>query len=146
MIDSEVGRTARGSSSSSISRPALVTQATSGAKPSTCSASFIRNSRGMRSGKAQFSCPLSLIMRSEEHTSELQSRLHLVCRLLLDKKTTATLATLSFGAHDTRAPFLISVASRFPLRTYLPRLLVACDGTALSLGDLTGASTMATPP
>src|SRR2546429_5122756 len=26
--------------------------------------------------------------RSEEHTSELQSRLHLVCRLLLDKKTT----------------------------------------------------------
>src|SRR2546429_3523338 len=33
--------------------------------------------------------------RSEEHTSELQSRLHLVCRLLLEKKkkptTTATL-------------------------------------------------------
>src|SRR2546422_4387111 len=27
------------------------------------------------------SCP-----RSEEHTSELQSRLHLVCRLLLEKK------------------------------------------------------------
>src|SRR2546429_7151231 len=26
--------------------------------------------------------------RSEEHTSELQSRLHLVCRLLLAKKTT----------------------------------------------------------
>ena len=24
--------------------------------------------------------------RSEEHTSELQSRLHLVCRLLLEKK------------------------------------------------------------
>src|SRR2546422_6415681 len=27
-----------------------------------------------------------LDMRSEEHTSELQSRLHLVCRLLLEKK------------------------------------------------------------
>src|SRR5256884_5541299 len=27
-----------------------------------------------------------LIARSEEHTSELQSRLHLVCRLLLEKK------------------------------------------------------------
>src|SRR2546422_8494360 len=27
-----------------------------------------------------------MIMRSEEHTSELQSRLHLVCRLLLEKK------------------------------------------------------------
>src|SRR2546422_7558238 len=26
------------------------------------------------------------IYRSEEHTSELQSRLHLVCRLLLEKK------------------------------------------------------------
>src|SRR2546429_7401137 len=26
-------------------------------------------------------------IRSEEHTSELQSRLHLVCRLLLEKKT-----------------------------------------------------------
>src|SRR5205809_5512990 len=28
----------------------------------------------------------TLILRSEEHTSELQSRLHLVCRLLLEKK------------------------------------------------------------
>src|SRR2546422_6072222 len=28
--------------------------------------------------------------RSEEHTSELQSRLHLVCRLLLEKKKTKT--------------------------------------------------------
>src|SRR2546422_6724638 len=29
---------------------------------------------------------LQFINRSEEHTSELQSRLHLVCRLLLEKK------------------------------------------------------------
>src|SRR2546429_3132442 len=28
--------------------------------------------------------------RSEEHTSELQSRLHLVCRLLLEKKKVTT--------------------------------------------------------
>src|SRR2546422_5504779 len=28
--------------------------------------------------------------RSEEHTSELQSRLHLVCRLLLEKKNSNT--------------------------------------------------------
>src|SRR2546429_2689245 len=27
-----------------------------------------------------------VLLRSEEHTSELQSRLHLVCRLLLEKK------------------------------------------------------------
>src|SRR2546429_6703136 len=32
--------------------------------------------------------------RSEEHTSELQSRLHLVCRLLLEKKKKNTECTL----------------------------------------------------
>src|SRR2546422_11535163 len=31
-------------------------------------------------------CSTSPYGRSEEHTSELQSRLHLVCRLLLEKK------------------------------------------------------------
>src|SRR2546422_7872807 len=31
-----------------------------------------------------------LVVRSEEHTSELQSRLHLVCRLLLEKKKQQT--------------------------------------------------------
>src|SRR2546422_10785947 len=31
---------------------------------------------------------LVVVGRSEEHTSELQSRLHLVCRLLLEKKKT----------------------------------------------------------
>src|SRR3989449_8624459 len=29
---------------------------------------------------------VAILTRSEEHTSELQSRLHLVCRLLLEKK------------------------------------------------------------
>src|SRR2546422_1940422 len=32
--------------------------------------------------------------RSEEHTSELQSRLHLVCRLLLEKKKTSTIENI----------------------------------------------------
>src|SRR5436305_15075581 len=32
----------------------------------------------------------SEVVRSEEHTSELQSRPHLVCRLLLEKKKTQT--------------------------------------------------------
>src|SRR3989449_1035908 len=32
--------------------------------------------------------------RSEEHTSELQSRLHLVCRLLLEKKKSPEISTL----------------------------------------------------
>src|SRR5215813_15623770 len=33
--------------------------------------------------------------RSEEHTSELQSRPHLVCRLLLEKKQNTTIKTLA---------------------------------------------------
>src|SRR2546422_2185657 len=38
---------------------------------------------------SDFECPFCAsfaTVRSEEHTSELQSRLHLVCRLLLEKK------------------------------------------------------------
>src|SRR5689334_24827938 len=35
--------------------------------------------------------------RSEEHTSELQSQFHLVCRLLLEKKNTAP--AWSYGYH-----------------------------------------------
>src|SRR2546422_5622511 len=36
-------------------------------------------------------------VRSEEHTSELQSRLHLVCRLLLEKKKECAERWLSVG-------------------------------------------------
>src|SRR2546422_6388457 len=35
--------------------------------------------------------PMAEVFRSEEHTSELQSRLHLVCRLLLEKKKNSEL-------------------------------------------------------
>src|SRR2546429_2348335 len=34
----------------------------------------------------QYRITRAFVVRSEEHTSELQSRLHLVCRLLLEKK------------------------------------------------------------
>src|SRR5687768_18283768 len=37
---------------------------------------------------------LAGLVRSEEHTSELQSRLHLVCRLLLEKKNTKPLTPI----------------------------------------------------
>src|SRR2546422_8205982 len=40
--------------------------------------------------------------RSEEHTSELQSRLHLVCRLLLEKKKKTTVQKLSHKPHRTK--------------------------------------------
>src|SRR3712207_7426267 len=38
-------------------------------------------------GLSEFGGGLLMILRSEEHTSELQSRQYLVCRLLLEKKT-----------------------------------------------------------
>src|SRR2546422_7887562 len=43
-------------------------------------------------------------IRSEEHTSELQSRLHLVCRLLLEKKNPP-----SFSGLYVMAPILIGL-------------------------------------
>src|SRR2546422_4422343 len=39
------------------------------------------------------------VRRSEEHTSELQSRLHLVCRLLLEKKKKNRSTTPHWHAH-----------------------------------------------
>src|SRR2546422_7490354 len=51
---------------------------------------FLRVSRSSSSQTAEresgWSCISDRMRRSEEHTSELQSRLHLVCRLLLEKK------------------------------------------------------------
>src|SRR5260370_26721973 len=38
----------------------------------------------------------ALVNRSEEHTSELQSHLNLVCRLLLEKKKTTTYISVCF--------------------------------------------------
>src|SRR2546422_4732295 len=45
-----------------------------------------RSSESMAARKAASVLPEPVGARSEEHTSELQSRLHLVCRLLLEKK------------------------------------------------------------
>src|SRR2546429_3243589 len=53
---------------------------------------------------------LPLVTRSEEHTSELQSRLHLVCRLLLEKKK----RPLHSGPVPTRLPQLIHLLTSIP--------------------------------
>src|SRR5947209_9154778 len=42
--------------------------------------------------------------RSEEHTSELQSRQYLVCRLLLEKKNNTTKPQNNNNARNTLAP------------------------------------------
>src|SRR5438445_9563106 len=54
------------------------------ALPISCGAFRTRSSRGSisRRGASRSTAP----SRSEEHTSELQSRQYLVCRLLLEKK------------------------------------------------------------
>src|SRR3989442_661775 len=68
-----------------------------------------RQIRPLRSGRAPvipwLAAAASLVlavglgyMRSEEHTPELQSRPHLVCRLLLDKKNNHRLAFENFSA------------------------------------------------
>src|SRR2546422_4139630 len=47
---------------------------------------FVYNAFGKPDLSPEFGNRLKFNLRSEEHTSELQSRLHLVCRLLLEKK------------------------------------------------------------
>src|SRR2546422_8032283 len=57
---------------------------------SRCCSTRVR-STGLRSTKnAATATTMRRRVRSEEHTSELQSRLHLVCRLLLEKKKKKT--------------------------------------------------------
>src|SRR3712207_5619961 len=46
--------------------------------------------------------------RSEEHTSELQSRQYLVCRLLLEKKTTQYSASLYVATTETQIAHILS--------------------------------------
>src|SRR5687768_18240313 len=47
--------------------------------------------------------------RSEEHTSELQSRLHLVCRLLLEKKKNKTTSPSNTAIIVCNLPCTISI-------------------------------------
>src|SRR3712207_7745341 len=44
--------------------------------------------------------PADPALRSEEHTSELQSRQYLVCRLLLEKNTLMTISQMPFSARQ----------------------------------------------
>src|SRR5256884_3490736 len=66
------------------------------------------------------------LLRSEEHTSELQSRLHLVCRLLLEKKKKkqAQLSLASFPSSPER---------RLTLHRFSAVILRERDSLALAL-------------
>src|SRR2546429_6779184 len=70
----------------------------------SCALQFVRRSHFTR--RQHQSQP-----RSEEHTSELQSRLHLVCRLLLEKKK--KLANVAIDrASPTLTPTLVVTQPR----------------------------------
>src|SRR5690554_7479911 len=57
---------------------------------------------------------VGLELRSEEHTSELQSRPHLVCRLLLEKKKNGEREMTFFSTADSiRLDFLFGRASNW---------------------------------
>src|SRR5690606_40007634 len=55
--------------------------------------------------------------RSEEHTSELQSRENLVCRLLLEKKKTGAMTT---------SPSSSRIPTKIPTTTYMPDTFESC--------------------
>src|SRR5438876_4239875 len=74
--------------------------------------SFARSARGhipqeafIGIAYAVASATAILLMRSEEHTSELQSPVHLVCRLLLEKKKQYKLQSRATGPATLRVSF-----------------------------------------
>src|SRR2546422_1765777 len=62
------------------------------------------------------------LRRSEEHTSELQSRLHLVCRLLLEKKKGRII-----GVEESTPSVLSPTSAQLTMR------LAACNPIAVRL-------------
>src|SRR3989442_10686036 len=72
-------------SSSSISRLPVMRMSACTAAPSATTSSGLSSLCGVLPNSSPTRFHTSG-MRSEEHTSELQSRPHLVCRLLLEKK------------------------------------------------------------
>src|SRR5256885_10767231 len=66
--------------------------------------------------------PLGMLMRSEEHTSELQSPCNLVCRLLLEKKKLIFHSSLDIHLGSRMQPRLLRQSRRRELhRSAKPR-------------------------
>src|SRR2546421_2152159 len=89
---------ARSPSRSSAHRPDPHTSARHGERRTPIAA--CRSRRSPRSAPTPFRAPV-VGPRSEEHTSELQSRSDLVCRLLLEKKKKQKTNRLSPASHPT---------------------------------------------
>src|SRR3712207_8348702 len=58
--------------------------------------SLLPKPKGIPAWPVKSDSPPEVVVRSEEHTSELQSRQYLVCRLLLEKKKKQTNHTKTF--------------------------------------------------
>src|SRR3989442_6242069 len=63
---------------------------------------MIRSRQGDVAAQARSRSAFQCRLRSEEHTSELQSRPHLVCRLLLEKKKNKRLIVIFVIASEVR--------------------------------------------
>src|SRR2546429_5732654 len=73
-------------------------------------------------------------MRSEEHTSELQSRLHLVCRLLLEKKKTNHAVLLQPDQETARIVVkVIQKSMQLPVKNLLPMGYAVLSGVRVVL-------------
>src|SRR2546422_3002417 len=83
------------------------------ASRSRCAASWTRDGNIVGGCCGTTPAHTRALRRSEEHTSELQSRLHLVCRLLLEKKKKTTQP--SPPIHPGRRPLLAKTTGKHSL-------------------------------
>src|ERR1035438_10619344 len=79
-VGSSLGETAAAASLAGLPPPPR------NAGPPTEAAVAVQDGAGLSQRSIRLSRRASISLRSEEHTSELQSLRHLVCRLLLEKK------------------------------------------------------------
>src|SRR3712207_7123083 len=65
--------------------------------------------------------------RSEEHTSELQSRQYLVCRLLLEKKNTLDISKHLFTPVRSAVTPLVNSSQSIPIPVITPHTVLSLD-------------------
>src|SRR6266581_4271273 len=76
-----------------------------------------------------------LTPRSEEHTSELQSPVHLVCRLLLEKKNASSISR-NCASRAGAAPVTPTTLARGLCRGELAALRCAGEAARIALDDV----------
>src|SRR5260370_26961269 len=89
--------------------------------PSVCHQSPSRSVSCPCAALAECVAPAADLRRSEEHTSELQSHLNLVCRLLLEKKKTTNM-TVHSRSCDTCSITALDAYVQQHLRSLTERL------------------------